>query len=123
MRNEIYHKLKLIGFKFYKKTRYGAGVSLDYYYHPSTLGDNHYSLRIFIHKRYTVDLKGMELYREREFRLYIHDKNGQFVSSPFQSSDSSFWNKKYLNLKINELFKNEIRQLKLERICGNKPNI
>ena len=117
MRNEIYHKLKSIGFEYDSKFSSKYGIGLHYKYYPNYLGDNHYTLVIFILRNYTKGYNGEDLYRSRDFRLYVHAKDGSFVKSHFQIDDSDDWNKNHLNEVINEIFYRELRQIKLKRIC------
>jgi len=127
MRNEIYHKLKSIGFQLDKDMKFksNVGIGLNYKYYPEYLGDNHYTLVIFISKNKTKDgywpmideEDTSKEYRSRDFRLYIHDKDGKYIDSKFQLSDHCDWNIKCLNKTINEIFYREIRKMKLERIC------
>ena len=119
MRNEIYHKLKSIGFEYDDKFSSIAGIGLHYRYYPEYLGDNHYTLVIFISRNYIKDGYTLKvLYRCRDFRLYIHDKNGKYIDSHFEISDYDDCNINRLNKEINEIFYREIRKMKLERICN-----
>lgn len=81
----------------------GWGISNSYEYHPEYM-DNHYTLIIFRLKKYT----------SVSYRLYIHNSEGRFVSSPFQLS----FNQNTIRIKneINRLFSREIREIKIKNL-------
>ena len=101
-----------IGFKQSKPELWtGAGWGREYIYSPNYFTDRHYTLVTFTY--------GEEagIRDNTEYRLYLHaDFDGRFIDAKFQSSyDRS---KKYLDDKFDEIFKLELRNIKLNRLLN-----
>lgn len=109
MRNEIFRKIKELNiFSLHKRGKTSMGRIFEYKYHPRYMKNTHYTLVLFIHKNSLT----------RDFRLYLHNKNGSFNKSFFQISDHSDWNINFLNEQIDNIFGVEFRNLKLKRLLS-----
>ena len=109
MRNEVFRKIKELNvFTLHKREKTSVGRVFEYKYRPKYMKDTHYTLIIFIHKGSLT----------RDFRLYLHNKNGSFNKSFFGISDHCDWNINYLSEKINKIFYVEFRNLKLKKITN-----
>ena len=107
---ELLDIFKSLGFVFYKTTNTSAGSSDEFKYYPDYLDDSHYTLVTFKHKNNITHQYGTE------FRLYRHKNvKGSFIESPFQITNSNH-NSKYITEKIDVLFINELRDIKLNKI-------
>lgn len=110
-------KFLSIGFEYVAGPKHTtAGFSMEYKYHPDYLSPNHYTLIVFEHPK-LIDLPtGKDLGKFSDYRLYIHDKDGKFVDSPFQQSDRGPW----LEKAFNRVFESELvtlnRDQKLESL-------
>lgn len=100
--------LKRIGFSRGDDHHTAIGVSEEYRYYPDYLGTNQYTMVIF---RYRKD-------QDSNYRLYIHNQEGKFVSSPFQLRAYNEYNQNLIKGKIEEIFCRELREIKLEKILN-----
>ena len=100
-------KFLTIGFKFHSYDELPAGKVYEYKYYPDYMDDKHYTLVVFEHYQCS----------NKDWRLYIHNNSdGSFLDSPFQINDHSEWNRNYINNMIDEIFKSEIRDMKLKEL-------
>lgn len=115
-----------IGFKLKsEEITNSKGVLRHYHYKPDYLNGDHYTLVTFKSSGNVITMgydKSGKMSREvkpntsTDFRLYIHNSDGKYVSSLIQISDGNDWNRNYINEKIDEIFKSEIRQNKLAQL-------
>ena len=105
-----------IGFELIEVGQPGAGWAWEYRYDSKYLSNgHHYTLVVF---RYN-DVNGiqqdfMELSDKTngcDYRLYVHDNEGKYVSSEFQTSDVNF-----IKGQFDHLFKLELRDDILEKL-------
>ncbi len=90
-----------IGFKEVNRSYPGAGWAIDYKYHPEYLSPRYYTLILFSHSNGEID------FEKADYRLYIHNNDGSFSESIFQTNYDRC--KDYLDDKFKEVFKSEIR--------------
>jgi len=101
--DNILDLLRQIGFVRKDDSETQIGIVDTYEYHPEYMGENHYTLIIFRHKQHN----------NPSYRLYIHNSEGKFVSSPFQLS---FNQNTIINNEINRIFSHEIREIKIKNL-------
>jgi hypothetical protein len=99
-----------IGFSLKKTSMPGGGTSYEYIYQPDYLQDNHYTLVIFKSNNYTTDYRTkQQLYKNIDYRLYTHNKDGKFVNSPFQIGSHN--NGLLIKREFKKVFKQEFREM------------
>lgn len=100
-----------VGFRFHSYDEPGAGKAYEYKYYPDYLGDKHFTLIVFKFN------SGSGC----DWRLYVHyNSDYTYSDSLFQISDYVDWNRNYINNKIDEIFKAELRDLLLENLLNNE---
>ncbi len=97
-----------IGFKEIKRDFVGAGWAVEYKYYPTYLSPNHYTLVLFSHG---ISRESRINFESGEYRLYIHNKKNEFISSPFQGTYNGKWNINHLDNTFKKVFKSEMRDI------------
>jgi hypothetical protein len=108
--DDILELLIKIGFTLHKEDNTGIGDLKEFKYYPDYISDNHYTLVTF---NYTNCFHALSQLATNpsgtEFRLYVHRNiDNSFVSSPFQCRNPYTY--------IKEIFKSELREIKLNMI-------
>jgi hypothetical protein len=84
----------------------------EYKYYPYYLKDSHFTLVCFGHGETTFT-------DNTDYRLYInYNDGGGFAKCLFQLSRSNQWNRDHMDQIFSDLFKLELREVKLNSILG-----
>ena len=116
----LMNTMKKIGFKEIRISENPIGYINEYKYYSPFLKNMHYTMVIFRHKEDTIDgITGIPLYKEIDYRLYIHDNDNQsYVSSSFQTSINNELNRRYIKSIMDKSFRNEIREIIIDEILN-----
>lgn len=81
-----------------------------YRYNSPNLKDSHYTLIVYKYTQGEINIENISI----DYRLYIHSNlDGKYIDSPFQTS-----NMNYVNVKIQELFPYEMRNIIISNILS-----